>query len=389
MRALGRHPRWGALDAVFACLLAADFIVEGALAPGLPSGGRWPTVIAAVPLAAPVAVRRRWPHRALLAAMFVALIQQLFGGQAFMTLPGESAVFVPILCSYGVGAWTETRRGSLVLGVSVVMLYGVGAIATVQQAAESPGWGGSAAMAVFFLLPSWAAGCLVRERSRRAEAFMALERAALTERAERERAAVAEERVLIGRELQDIVAHSVSVMVVQAGGARRLLGEQPDRARESLLAVEHTGREALAEMRRLLGVLRRDDDPRALTPQPGLAQLDELTEQMRARGLPCELDTDPAQPLTPGIDLVAYRVIEAALAQAISHGGRSAHIQIRNGTRALRLEVKAAEAGPVALADLRAVSKRVALYDGQLEVDDAEGRLVVRCQLPLGVPVAA
>ncbi len=332
-------PWW--LDIAVACLLAADYIAEAALASGLPAGGRLPTILMAVPYAAPVAVRRRWPAGALLVSLGVLLLQQALHGQLVTALPSQAAVFVPILCAYGVGAWVEIRRGAVVLTAAFAMLYATGAVATVQGAPGAPGWAGSISLGFFFLVPAWVVGCLVRERTRRADAFTELERSALSARAEGERAAIAEERAMIGRELQDIIAHSVSVMVVQAGGARRLLVAEPERARESILTVEQTGREALAEMRRLLGVLRRDDDPRALAPQPGLAQLDELTEQMHSRGLTCVIEGGPPAALTPGIDLVAYRVLEAALEDVVDRGGRSARINLQSGPRALSLEVTA------------------------------------------------
>lgn len=380
---------WQAVDVAFACVLCIDLGLEAAFASGVPSYGRLTTVLAAAPFAAPVAFRRRWPVAALLAGMTVLLIQQAFRGQLITTLPSETAVFVPILCAYGVGAWVEIRRGIAALVAATVLLYAVGVLATWQHASGAPGLAGSVALSFFFLIPAWVIGCLVREHGRRADAFAELELGALAERAQRERAAIAEERALIGRELQDIIAHSVSVMVVQAGGARRLLAEKPERARESILAVEHTGREALAEMRRLLGVLRRDDDPRALAPQPGLAQLDELIGQMVGRGMSCDVEGDSPEPLTPGIDLVAYRVVEAALVQAVDHGGHSARIQIRNGRRTLQLEILAEDTSAVAAADLRNVAERVALYDGQLEVLGEERQFVVRCQLPLAAAVPA
>ena len=147
---------------------------------------------------------------------------------------------------------------------------------------------------------------------------------------------------MIGRELQDIIAHSVSVMVVQAGGARRLLVAEPERARESILTVEQTGREALAEMRRLLGVLRRDDDPRALTPQPGLAQLDELTEQMYSRGAHVRDPRAGRRRSLPGSTSSPTACSRLRSGRSwIGRGGRSARIHMQSGPRALSLEVTA------------------------------------------------
>ena len=389
MRRVRQAHDWQTLDAAVACLLALDFALEAAFGGGVLSDGRLPTILAAVPFAAPVAVRRRWPVAALLAALVVLMVQQLLHGQLVTTLPSESAVFVPILCAYGVGAWVEMRRGLPVLVLGFVLLYAMGVVATAQGAPGAPGYVGSIALGCFFLVPAWVVGGLVRERTRRADAYAELERGALAERAQRELAAVAEERAMIGRELQDIIAHSVSVMVVQAGGARRLLGVEPERARESMLTVERTGREALAELRRLLGVLRREDDPRALAPQPGLAQLDELTAQMLSRGLACEIEGQAPGALTPGIDLVAYRVLEAALVQVVERGGQRARIQLHSGPRALELQVAADDMTRPERGDLQNVAERVALYDGRLEVQGQQRQLRVRCQLPLAGAVAS
>lgn len=383
-----RAINWLWVDQIFAVALALDLGLEAAFAPGVPSSHRLVTVAVAAPFAATIAVRRRWPSTALLFGVGLALVQQLFHGQLFTTLPSESAEFVPILCAYGVGAWVERRRGVLTIAAAGALLYGLGAVATAEHVAGAPGWVGGVGLSCFFLIPPWVVGCIVRERNRRADAFAALERQTILERGQRERAAVAEERETIGRELQDIIAHSVSVMVIQAGGARRLMGEQPERARESILAVEQTGRETLAEMRRLLGVLRHDDDPRALSPQPGLAQLDDLLERLQARGLACEISGIPPVELTPGIDLVAYRVIEAALVAAAEHGGSDARVAVNTSSRELELEVAAFGASDLAAGDLRLVAERVALYDGRLGLVGGERQVLVRCWLPLGAAVA-
>ena len=167
------------------------------------------------------------------------------------------------------------------------------------------------------VVPAWLVGRFVRRHSVRAGAFRELAAQAAAEQDAHDAAAIAEERARIGSELQDIIAHSVSAMVIQAGSARLLLRSDPGRARDSILNVEETGRQALSDLRRLLGMLRKDDDPRALSPQPGLGQLAALIDSLGDAGLACERQTvgEPID-LTPGIDLVAYRVIEAALRAA-------------------------------------------------------------------------
>jgi len=373
------------VDWLISAALIVDLVLESALGPGIPH--RLVTALFAVPFALTVAVRRRWPAGALLCATAIALAQDPLHGQLF-NLVSSSAVLVLMLCSYGAGAWLAPRRSLGAIGLAAGLLCADQLIEMYATHVSGGGPSGFATLMALFLAP-WVLGWFVSERHRRADAFSALAAQTVAERAERERAAIAQERLAIGRELQDIIAHSVSVMVVQAGGARRLLRDEPDRARESILNVEQTGREALSEMRRLLGLLRKDDDPRALTPQPGLDQLTELINAMAPAGLSCELRTE-GEPidLTPGIDLVGYRVIETALERAAACKCRHADATVRYAPRRLELEVH----GDRQLADardtLRAVAERVELYSGSLDVLDADPTgFAIRCRLPLeGTP---
>jgi len=369
------------VDALVAAALAVDLILEAALGVGIPD--RLATAVFAVLFAAPIAVRRRWPAAAVVWASGTCLLQDPFYGQLF-NLPSKSVVLGLMLCSYGAGAWLEPRRSILAFVIAAVLLVAGQLISTYVTDVTGGNLSGLATLMALFTAP-WVLGRLVNARHRKAEAFSSLAAQAATERVERERAAVAQERLTIGRELQDIIAHNVSVMVVQAGGARRLLYDEPDRARESILNVEQTGREALAEMRRLLGLLRKDDDPRALTPQPGLDQLPELTGAMQIDGLVCDLRTD-GQPieLTPGIDLVSYRVIETALERAAASRCRHASATVRYQPKRLELEIRGDRELPYPGDDLRSVSERVALYGGRLDVLDAKpAEFAVRCRLPL------
>ena len=235
---------------------------------------------------------------------------------------------------------------------------------------------------------AWAIARALAERGRRAEHLE--ERAAGLERAHAE--AVAGERATIARELHDVIAHSVSVMTVQAGAARLLLDEDPLRARESLVAVEETGRQALGEMRRLLGILRGSEHEARLAPQPGIAELDALVEQVRGAGLPVDVVVKgEPKALPPGVDLAAYRVVQEALTNALKHAGAArALVTIRYGVSALELAVtndgrvrRNGRAGHGVVG----MRERVALYGGELEVGPRrEGGYVVRASLPLDVP---
>jgi signal transduction histidine kinase len=232
----------------------------------------------------------------------------------------------------------------------------------------------------------WAIARAFAERGRRADHLE--ERTAGLERAHAQ--AVAHERATIARELHDVIAHSVSVMTVQAGAARLLLDEDLPRARESLVAVEETGRQALGEMRRLLGILRGDEHEARLAPQPGIADLDALVEQVRGAGLPVEVVVEgEPKALPPGIDLAAYRVVQEGLTNALKHAGAArAHVSIRYRADALELAVTNNGTAP---ADGRGnghgligMRERVALYGGEFEAGPRPGGgYAVRASLPL------
>lgn len=221
------------------------------------------------------------------------------------------------------------------------------------------------------------------------------------------RAALAEERGRIARELHDVVAHHVSVMTVQAAGAQRTLDRSPELTREALVAIETTGRAALREMRRVVGVLRTDDTlvGSELAPLPGLEELDALVSQVREAGLEVEVVVDgTVRDLPQGVDLTAFRLVQEALTNSLKHGGRTrACVRIHHGPRELRVQVvddgsgcapellapAAAEEG--ALADhaaaghgLIGMRERVALYGGDLYTGQRlGGGFEVLARLPL------
>jgi signal transduction histidine kinase len=209
------------------------------------------------------------------------------------------------------------------------------------------------------------------------------------EREQRARAAVVVERARIARDLHDVIAHSVTVMTIQAGAARLLLPAEPERARDAALSVEETGRQALAEMRRLLGVLRADEGAPARTPQPGMADLDELLGRMRRPGVRVQVELEGAPDvLPPGLDLAAYRIVEEALGHALEHGNASwARVTARYGRERLDLEIANDGRGPSDSdggADcLVAMRELVALYGGELEAGRRAGGYAVRARLPL------
>jgi signal transduction histidine kinase len=224
---------------------------------------------------------------------------------------------------------------------------------------------------------AWLAGFAVRERYAQAEA--AEERASLAER-ERDaaaRIAVAEERARIARELHDIVAHAVSVMVLHVGAVRHSLPPSADR--DALVVVERTGRAALAEMRRLLGALREAGADADLAPQPGLGDLDALLAAFGRAGLPVRLQVDgePA-PLPPTLDLSAYRVVQEGLTNALKHAQASrADVVVRYGARELRIDVRDDGRGAVPGDGLGhglvGIRERVKIYGGEMSARTVNG----------------
>jgi signal transduction histidine kinase len=237
---------------------------------------------------------------------------------------------------------------------------------------------------------AWVAGSAQRHRTAQAEA--AEERAAHAER-EREsaaRVAVAEERVRVARELHDIVAHAVSVMVLQTGAVRHRLRDESPEDVEALQRVEQTGRTALVEMRRLVGAMRRPDEAAELAPHPGLARLDALLEEVRRAGLAVDLQIE-GEPFTlpEGIDLSAYRIVQEGLTNALKHArAGQADVRIRYDRSELRIDVRDDGAGSAGDNDaghgLVGVRERVALYGGEMRAENADGGgFVLRTRLPL------
>jgi signal transduction histidine kinase len=207
--------------------------------------------------------------------------------------------------------------------------------------------------------------------------------------------AVTEERARMARELHDVVAHAMSVMVVQAGAARTTLAKDPAAAEEAIRRIEETGRSALGEMRRLVALLRPEDDE-TLAPQPSLARIDDLLEGVRRAGLPVEVLVEGSpHDLAPGIDLTAYRVVQEGLTNALRYAGdASARVVLRYGAEALQVEVADDGPGPLTNGDgaqghgLIGMRERVALLGGTLETGARPGGgFLVRAELPLGKEV--
>jgi signal transduction histidine kinase len=264
----------------------------------------------------------------LLAAAFSFADSRLIEFTVGVAVAGLAAAFL----LGNVPGLRQARIGlTIVVGAAAVIVY--------NDPNHAPG--------DFIFLPAlyaiaWLAGFAMRERVAQAEA--AEERAAQAER-EREaaaRLAVAEERARIARELHDVVAHSVSVMVLHVGAVRHNLPATLREDEEALRGVEHTGRTALAEMRRLLGAMRDDRDGVELAPQPGLGSLDPLLDEFGRAGLPVRLQVDGEPfPLPPTLDLSAYRVVQEGLTNALKHARAShADVVLRYASDRLGVDVR-------------------------------------------------
>jgi signal transduction histidine kinase len=382
LRPVPRVDPW-AVDSLLALATIAALELTCWLSPGLSNRERTITAIAAVLYAAPIAVRRVWPAAALVFSMAVVTVSMPFGGQL---LSNDNAyVIPPLLLGYSVGAGLNVRRSVVALMAGLALGW---AWALLPGPDGSTTGVGQSALALFFvtmlLVPTWLIGRYVRRHGHRTSAFHALAARAAAEKDSHDAAAIAAERARIGSELQDIIAHSISAMVIQAGSARLLLRTDPEQARDSILTVEETGRQALSDLRGLLGMLRKRDDPRALRPQPGLDQVTALIESLRGTGLDCKRQTvgEPVY-LTPGVDLVAYRVIETALKAAAERHVRHSTVTVNYGSRDLELEVR----GDGTILDLDGtfapLVDRVGLYRGDLRTEPQPAGFALRARLPL------
>jgi signal transduction histidine kinase len=353
-------------------------------------------VVAALLVALPLAGRRRYP---LTAFWLVALGALLFkGGQG---VNGTAMLVSCLVAAYSVAMYSPYRAlavTSLVAGGALIAGFKHDSLASAS----------SGMMPLLLLLPlglvanavhTWKQRVQRLEKDREAAARLATER----------------ERARIARELHDVVTHSVSVMVVQAGAARTVLDATPDRAREAMKAVESTGRAALSELRHAMGLLTMTDDQPGpddgndqagsgagepagseaadLAPQPGLADLPALAERMRATGMALELTVTgtPTAPLPPGVDLTAYRVVQESLTNVVKHAsGAAVRVTVEHRPGAVVLEV--ADTGGTTTAPARlgngrgllGLRERLTLYGGTLHTGPrATGGFRVHAELPV------
>ena len=348
---------------------------------GAPTISLWIGVPLLVVMIAPLFWYRRFPFGAPAAVYVIGAVESFIDGRLITFTTGTFLAVLAALFNFGL---LRDRRQAL---AGLALALAAATVVTLNDPTQ--GWSDFLGVLLLFAIVWGGAFAIGRKLE---EAAGARERADHLER-EREaeaRAAVAEERARIARELHDVVGHSVSVMTVQASAVRRRLKPDQEQEREALEIVEQTGREALAEMRRLVGVLRRPEEGPALAPQPSLEHLDRLVAQAREAGLPVELTIEgkPAQ-LPPGVDLTAYRLVQEGLTNAIKHARASkAVVVVRYGEAEVEVSVmddgSGGGDGGGGGHGLVGMRERVAVYGGELDAGPlAEGGYALRARLPV------
>ena len=354
-------------------LLAIEGMAEVAVRQNAPDAPRT-TLLFAIPAVAlmvsPLFFRRRFPFLALIGYWLLAAGVTFIDGRLIPFLTG---VFVlGMVVAFLLGNLRDAVQARI--GLAVVLL---GAAIVVYNV---PGHPTSQLVFIPVLFGiCWLAGFVTRERAEQAEAAEVRASQAEQGRDAAMRIAVAEERARIARELHDIVAHAVSVMVLQVGAVRHKLPDTLAKPRDALRGVEQAGRAALAEMRHLLDAMREDGEQVELGPQPGLDRVDTLLHDVGQAGLPVRLrvDGEPVE-LPPGIDISAYRIVQEGLTNALKHAhANHAEVSLRYGTDHLGIEVRDDGRGPVASGSpghgLIGIRERVKLYGGEMAAGVANG----------------
>ena len=357
-------------------------LVVGRDSPGAPTTTLWLAIPTVALLVLPLFARRRFPFAAPAAYWLLAAGISFFDG-VLLAFIGSLGV-VGLATAFLLG----NLRDPLKAGAGLVIVL-VGIVIVVYNIPGAQ----SASDLVFIPLRfvvAWVAGYALRERAEQAEAAEMRAAHAERERESAARVAVAEERARIARELHDIVAHAVSVMVLQVGAVRHKLPDALAEDREALKGVERAGRTALAEMRRLLAAMRREGDEAELVPQPGLDGLDSLLDEIVRAGLPVQLHVDGKPfPLPRGVDLSAYRIVQEGLTNALKHAhATDADVTVRYRPDELEIEVRDNGDGS-ATSDglghgLIGVKERVKIYGGRMSAGTASGGgFVLSTRLPL------
>ena len=371
------HPRISARqgDALLAVGLTVALVLELSLGSNI-TGDWWTNYVCGVVVTAAVAWRRPWPVYALALQLIALLVSSAAGGDL---VENPFTPFLAIIVvMYGVGSYAPVGWSRFGVAIGVI---GVVLIDVVGDTTDLGSFVGPILLAV--ALP-WAAGRAAKEWAQRALELERVNAALKAEQEQRSLLAVADERSRIARELHDVVAHSISVMVVQAEGAKRMLERDPRRATAALDQIEGTGRAALVEMRRLLGVLRKDGEGTIRTPQPGTQTLDMLVDRAQEAGLDVRVAIEGQRKTLPaGVDVSVFRIIQEALTNSLKHAGPTrADVLLTYDEDAVEVEI--VDAGLVnghhpPTADpenpqhgLLGMKERVSLYGGEIVTGPCE-----------------
>ena len=368
--------------------LAISAVVQLWVSPpaGLVGGAEVHTVLAAT-FTLPLFVRRRYAVAVFVAVVASAWVQFELGGGL------GQPFFAVIIALYAVGA--HGSRPFTFVGPAAVVLQAI--LVDIRRLWDGAPWD-EVVPAWFILLGVWGFGRWMRLRARAAVALT--ERAEAAERSRHEQAvkAVTEERARIARELHDLVAHSMGVIVIQAQGAQRALDTSPGLARDALSAIETAGRSGMAEMRRLLGLLTHGGTDVGTVPQPTLQEIPELVARLRATGIPVDLRVEgTVRALPAGLELTGYRIVQEATTNALKHAKR-APVDVRLRYEPDWLDIEVTNQGPTdnmypinghdsGSHGLMGMRERVSLYDGTLETGPTTegGGFSVHARIPLEV----
>jgi signal transduction histidine kinase len=344
---------------------------------------RWPSIVLAVVAGAALVLRRTMPA-AVLATTLAAAV-------AIVAL-GDDASGVPVLIAlYTTAAVCELRVSLMALALTAATAATL-SVLTVDAPGRQTSATSGALIAAGLTIGSWALGAYAQTRLRYLRELQGRAASAERERDQRARIAVQAERASIARELHDIVAHSVGVMLVGVRGARDVLRTSPDAADDTLARVERSGEQSLAELRRILALLREPEQSAESRPQPSLAELNDLVASYREAGLPVRLElVGEPMPLPGGVELSLYRIVQEALTNTLKHSNPS-NVTVTLAFRDSRLELEVVDDGTPTTSGAATIGQgligmreRVALLGGELQTGEREGGgFRVAAQLPIG-----
>jgi signal transduction histidine kinase len=373
---------WFELLIVALTIAAIVQLIVNRDSPGAPSVTLWFSLPAMAVLVLPLLAYRRYPFAAPASYWLLAIAITVVDGTLIPYV--DSLSVVGLAAAFLLGNVRDSARAWLGLAIVVVAMLVVVHYIPGDQSAN---------LYVFITLryvAAWIAGYALRERSEQAYAAEVRAARAEHERESAARVAVAEERARIARELHDIVAHAVSVMVLQVGAVRHKLPDAMAEDRDALRRVERAGRTALAEMRRLLAAMRPYGDEAELVPQPGLDELNALLAEVGRAGLPVELHLEgQPYPLPRGIDLSAYRIVQEGLTNVLKHAGASdADVIVRYRPDEVEIEVRdngdGSSTGDGLGHGLVGIRERVKIYGGEMSARaEPDGGFVLSTRLPV------